>query len=335
MDFLRAQITHPSITGINPGLPYDSIRKTMRIADVHVVYDSRRLFAFLVEKSFLWLGLQLITSVGICISCLELKSRRLVSRSEFSLEYNFIKYANGEINRQGWSGTWDEWNGMMAQATIMCMIHTRVAAWSALCRLFTSQSLDSFFEVFYCGEEISSIEAWTKRVRLVVKFSLRTCPSAQKHRLNKSTPEGRAITRLRRSCRAAHSIDEPRSWTLVKGRPIHRVRLVPLASFFAGDAYRTALSRPIFHHTNPRSLRACIKSSVPVTYPRCWWRFLKASAPMLQAAWYTKQKLASGTPYTGAWVRSRLCSSRRSRFRRSWTPLDGRLCDTNITTIIS
>jgi hypothetical protein len=173
---LTSPITHPSITGNNPGLPCDSIRKTMRIAHVHVVYDSRRLFAFLVKESFLWLGLQLITSVGFCISCLELKSRRLVSRSEISLARNFIKYANGEINRRGWSGTWDVWNGMMAQATIMCTIHTRVAAWSALCRLFTSQSLDSFFEVIYCGEEISSIEAWTKRVRLVVKFSLRACP---------------------------------------------------------------------------------------------------------------------------------------------------------------
>jgi len=77
---LMSPITHPSITGNDPGLPYDSIRKTMRIADVHVVYDSRRLFAFLVEESFLWLGLQLITSVGFCISCLELKSSQLVSR---------------------------------------------------------------------------------------------------------------------------------------------------------------------------------------------------------------------------------------------------------------
>jgi hypothetical protein len=94
-------ITHPSITGNNPGLPYDSIRKTMRRADVHVVYDSRRLFAFLVEESFLWLGLQLITSVGFCISYLDLTSRQLVSRSEISLEHNFIKYANGEINRRG------------------------------------------------------------------------------------------------------------------------------------------------------------------------------------------------------------------------------------------
>ncbi len=126
------------------------------------------------------------------------------------------------------------------------------------------------------------------------------------------------------------SIDE--SWWVTKGRWIPPLLVLP-ASSCAGDAHRSALSRPISPRTSPKSSRACTRYSVLVTSPRCWWRSLRASEPMPQAAWCTRRMLASAILYMGAWVRSLLCSSRRSHCKPSSTPWDRRSCDTGVMTM--